>query len=158
MAYSLLFSIYLILRSFSSVYVNTSQIKCIVLTYPATQSKAQSSLQSIHGCDPTAGTYTILSSWPNSETEPAAYSTDHVGCHDPGAQRGPYRSEMWQRIKVRTDQHRFKVHCWILCPVPNLMQRECTRESPLIQQTGDSNLCPLPSAIDGPCQDFIHLQ
>lgn len=61
----------------------------MTLTYPTMQSKAQSSLQSIHGCDLGAGTYTILPSWPNSDTEPVAYSADHVGCHNRGIQRGP---------------------------------------------------------------------
>lgn len=60
-------------------------------THPTMQNKAQSSLRSIHGCDPEAGTYTILTNWTNSGTVPAFCSADQAGCHNLGAQRGPLK-------------------------------------------------------------------
>lgn len=63
----------------------------MVPTHPTIQNKVQSSLQSIHGCDPEAGTYTILTSWTNSDTVPASCSTYRAACHNLGAQMGPLK-------------------------------------------------------------------
>jgi len=50
----------------------------MVPTHPTKQNKAQSSPQNIHGCDPEAGTYTILTNWTNSGTAPASCSADQA--------------------------------------------------------------------------------